>query len=198
MGGWETQGGICAPCPGHPAGHNEQVRLGQDATGEQVPAQLHSLLFQVGIAGGAAGPLQVDVDHLLHLRDIVRLKGDRACPKESRLQRIGWSLASGRDSAYTETASLFPTPRPTQKVPKPVVAAWKASAPHKLASRPSKTGGWENTPPTMYTSQPNPINSSTIPVMIHTAFIAYLLPAPAPDLLRARVLSRAVIRLRGP
>jgi hypothetical protein len=82
------------------------------------------------------------------------------------------NLANGRHSAYTETATLLPIPRPMEKVPRPEVAAWKAIAPHKLASKASKTGGWENTPPTMYTSQPNPINSSTIPVTIHTAFIA--------------------------
>lgn len=111
---------------------------------------------------------------------------------------MGWSLANERHSAYTETAGLLPTPRPMQKVPKPVVTAWKAMAAHKLASSASNTGGWENTPPTMYTSQPNPIANSTIPVMIQTVFIAYLLPAPAPDRPLAPVLCRAAIRLQGP
>jgi hypothetical protein len=98
--------------------------------------------------------------------------------KERRLQPIRWSLTSERHWDYTEMAGLLPTPRPTQKVPRPVVTAWKAIAPHRAPSRESNTGGWENTPPTIYTSQASPISSSTLPVTIHTTFIAYLLPAP--------------------
>jgi hypothetical protein len=65
-----------------------------------------------------------------------------------------------------------------QNVPRPVVTAWKAIAPHKAPSRALNTGGWENTPPTMYTSQAKPISSGTLPAIIHTNFIpfSFLLP----------------------